>query len=75
MNVNSRSSMTYFLVEDNSSYIVYNKTPPAFMISVIYYVHSRSQARKKEGCDRLTANVKFSHSIIIIIIYIVQKSR
>ncbi len=33
--------------------------------SVIYFVHSRSQARiKEEGCGRLTASIKFSHSIM-----------
>jgi len=35
-------------------------TPPVSILSVMYFVHSRSQARK-EGCDRLRASIKFSH--------------
>ena len=30
----------------------------------MYFVHSQSQAWKKESCGKLLAKVKFSHSII-----------
>lgn len=36
-------------------------TLPVSILSVMYFVHGRSQARKEEGCDRLRASKKFSH--------------
>ena len=36
------------------------------MLSVMYFVHSQSQAcgKRMESCGRLTSCIKFSHSII-----------